>query len=246
MRLSCLQDPIWQEKGYEMSLYAIGDLHLSQSTHKPMDIFGPAWSHHVSRLQEGFQALGPEDVCVLCGDTSWGSTLEEALADFQFLDTLPGRKILLKGNHDYWWTGMGKMQGFLRNHDITSVSFLHNNAVPYGEKIALCGTKGWFYEPGRSSAHDRKLMDREILRLEASLKAAEGRERYVFLHFPPRYGSYACQEILALLRLYQVRMCCSGHLHGASLAMAFNGLWEGCLHRCVSADAIQFRPCKIL
>ncbi len=229
-----------------MSLYAIGDLHLSLGSDKPMDIFGPQWKNHVEKLREGFGALTEEDVCVLCGDTSWASTLDQALADFQFLETLPGRKIILKGNHDFWWTGVGKMNGFLRDHAVCSVSFLHNNAYPYGERAAVCGSRGWFYEPNRSSDHDRKLIDREVLRLEASLKAAGDRERYVFLHFPPRYGSYQCGQILDLLRTYGAKVCCSGHLHAQSLRLAFNGPWEGCQHRCVSADAVQFRPCKIL
>ena len=229
-----------------MSLYAIGDLHLALGTDKPMDVFGPRWKNHVERLREGFSALTAEDVCVLCGDVSWAMALEDALEDFRFIDALPGRKIVLKGNHDYWWTSAAKMNAFLENNGLTTISILRNNAYPYGENAAVCGTKGWFYEESRGTEHDKKLIDREIMRLETSLKAAGEREKYVFLHYPPKYGGYVCQPILELFRQYEVKACCSGHLHADSLRMAFNGFWENTRHICVSADAIDFRPCKII
>ena len=236
-----------REKGdYAMSLYAIGDLHLSLTTNKPMDVFGERWENYVEKIKDGFAALDAEDVCVLCGDTSWGMSLDEALADFQFIEALPGRKIILKGNHDYWWTSAAKMTAFLEKHDLKTISFLHNNAFPYGENAAVCGTRGWFYEELKGATHDKKLMERETLRLEASLKAAGEREKYVFLHYPPRYGAYTCPDILDLLRQYDVKICCSGHLHAESLRLAFNGFFEHTEHRCVSADAIFFKPCQIL
>ena len=229
-----------------MSLFAIGDLHLSFGADKPMDVFGPRWENHVEKLREGFSALGPEDVCVLCGDTSWAADLSGALADFQFIDALPGRKIILKGNHDYWWSSGAKMNTFFAQNGITTVSVLHNNFYPYGENAAICGTKGWFYEESRGSEHDKKLIAREILRLEASLKAAGDREKYVFLHYPPKYGGYVCREILDLFLRYDVKLCCSGHLHADSLRLAFNGWYEKTRYLCVSGDGIDFRPCKIL
>ncbi len=229
-----------------MSLYAIGDLHLSLGSDKPMDIFGPRWKDHVEKLRAGFAALTAEDVCVLCGDSSWASDLTGALEDFRFIDALPGRKIILKGNHDYWWTSAAKMNAFFEKNEIATVSILHNNAYPYGENAAVCGTKGWFYEPSRSTEHDKKLMDREILRLEASLKAAGDRDKYVFLHYPPKYGGYACREILDMLEKYGAKVCCSGHLHADSLRLAFNGWTGSTRHICVSGDGIDFRPCKIL
>ncbi len=229
-----------------MSLFAIGDLHLALGTDKPMDVFGPKWKDHVQKLRDGFSALTDEDVCVLCGDTSWAMDLDGALEDFRFIDALPGRKIVLKGNHDYWWTSGAKMNAFFEKNSISTVSILHNNFYPYGENAAVCGTKGWFYEDSRGTEHDKKLIDREILRLEASLKAAGDREKYVFLHYPPKYGAYACQPILELLRRYEVRACCSGHLHADSLRLAFDGFWENTRHICVSADRIDFRPCKIV
>lgn len=211
-----------------------------------MDVFGPLWENYIEKIRLGFSELGDEDVCVLCGDVSWGLTLEEAEADFRFIDALPGRKIILKGNHDYWWTSATKMNAFFEKHGFTTLSVLHNNFYPYGENAAVCGSRGWFFEESRGSAHDKKLIDREVLRLETSLKAAGERTKYVFLHYPPKYGSYICPDILALLREYDVKICCSGHLHAESLRLAFNGFWEGTEHRCVSGDLLQFRPCKIL
>ena len=229
-----------------MSLYAIGDLHLSFAADKPMDVFGPAWENHVEKLREGFSTLGEEDVCVLCGDISWGMDLPGVREDFRFIDGLPGRKIILKGNHDLWWTSMTKMTAFLEENGFSTISFLHNNAWPYGENAAICGTRGWFYEESRGENHDKKMIAREVLRLEASLKAAGDREKYVFLHYPPKYGNYLCPEILELLRAYDVKTCCSGHLHAESLRWAFNGWYEHTRHLCVSGDGIGFRPCKIL
>ena len=185
-----------------------------------MDMFGPKWKDHAAKLQAGFAAVGPEDVTVLCGDSSWAMTLEDGLEDFRFIHALPGKKIILKGNHDYWWTSAAKMNTFFAQNGLTSLAILRNNAWPYGDGAAICGAK--------------------------SLKAAGEREKYVFLHYPPKYGGYACRPILELLEKYEVRMCCSGHLHAESLRMAFNG-WEGnTRHVCVSADGIDFRPCKIL
>ena len=229
-----------------MSLYAIGDLHLSFTTNKPMDVFGPAWKNHVDKIRDGFSSLSEDDVCVLCGDISWGMDLSQAREDFRFIDGLPGRKIILKGNHDLWWTSMTKMTAFLEENGFRSISFLHNNAFFYGEDAAICGTRGWFYEESRGENHDKKMIAREVLRLEASLKAGGDRNKYVFLHYPPRYGNYTCPEILALLKEYEVKVCCSGHLHAESLRWAFNGWQDHTQHLCVSGDRIGFKPCKIL
>ena len=211
-----------------------------------MDVFGPLWENYVDKIKAGFSALTEEDVCVLCGDVSWGLTLEEAEEDFRFINNLPGKKIILKGNHDYWWTSAAKMNAFFEKHGFTKLSVLHNNFYPYGDNAAICGSRGWFYEESKGSSHDKKLIDREVLRLETSLKAAGDREKYVFLHYPPKYGSYVCSDILELLRTYDVKVCCSGHLHAESLRLAFNGPWQGTEHRCVSGDWLQFNPCKIL
>lgn len=228
-----------------MSLYAIGDLHLSLGKDKPMDVFGGRWQNYVEKIREGFSFLTEEDVTVLCGDLSWGMSLEDTVEDFRFIEALPGRKIILKGNHDYWWSSASKLTAFFEKHDIRSISMLHNNFFPFGDDAAVCGTRGWFYEEEKGGAHDKKLIERECLRLKASLDAAGERDKYVFLHYPPKYGNYLCREILELLKEYHVRVCASGHLHADSLKLAFNGPWDGTQHLCVSADAVNFRPVKI-
>ena len=144
-----------------MALYAIGDTHLSLSSNKPMDVFGGGWEGYVDKLQKGFAAVGPEDTVVLCGDLSWGMSLDEAKEDFAFLDTLPGaRKLLLKGNHDYWWNTAAKMNRFFAESGFSTLRILHNNCYEYGG-YALCGTRGWFYE----EAGDQKVFKRELIRL---------------------------------------------------------------------------------
>ena len=225
-----------------MALYVIGDLHLSLSTDKPMDVFGERWADHTRRLRENFSALGPEDTTVLCGDLSWGMSLEEAGADFHFIDELPGTKIILKGNHDYWWTTAAKMQRFFEKEGIQSIRILHNNYVLWGE-TAICGTRGWFFEEEKGGEHDKKIMHREIMRLEASLKAAGEREKLCFLHYPPRYGEgYVCREITDLLRDHGVRECWYGHLHGPGQKGAVQGWVEGIHYQLVSADYLGFAP----
>ena len=228
-----------------MALYAIGDTHLSLSSDKPMDVFGGGWTGYVDKLKEGFQIISPEDTVVICGDVSWGMSLEEARADFAFLDALPGgRKLLLKGNHDYWWTTASKMQAFFQENGFRTLEILHNNCHFYGE-TALCGTRGWFYEEDRGE-HSAKIFNRELIRLEASLKAAGEREKLCFLHYPPLYQGYRCQEIIDLLERYSVKLCCYGHLHGGSHRLAVTGRQGAVDYRLVAADYVGFRPVCIL
>ena len=226
-----------------MSLYAIGDTHLSLGTDKPMDVFGGRWEGYVDKLREGFLDLGPEDVTVLCGDLSWGMSLEQARADFAFLDGLPGEKIFLKGNHDYWWNTAAKMNAFFAAQGFTTLHMLHNNCRFYGD-TALCGTRGWSYEEDRGE-HSAKIFQRELLRLETSLKAAGDREKLCFLHYPPLYQGYRCTEILELLERYQVSRCFYGHLHGGSHRLAVSGRQGSVEYALVSADYLGFRPLKI-
>ena len=226
-----------------MALYALGDLHLSLNSNKSMEIFGDGWQDYVSRLKEAFSALRPEDVTVLCGDLSWGMSLEESLEDFRFIDALPGKKYLLKGNHDYWWNTAAKMNRFFAESGFSTLRILHNNCYEYGG-YALCGTRGWFYEEERGG-HSAKIFNRELIRLEASLKAAGEREKYCFLHYPPLYQGYRCPEILRLLKEYGVKLCCYGHLHGASHRRAIEGMWDGTEFSLVSADYLKFVPKKI-
>ena len=229
-----------------MALYAIGDTHLSLASDKPMDVFGGGWTGYVDKLREGFNAtVSQGDTVVICGDVSWGMSLEEARADFAFLDALPGgRKLLLKGNHDYWWTTASKMKAFFAENGFSTLDVLHNNCHFYGE-TALCGTRGWFYEEDRGE-HSAKIFNRELIRLEASLKAAGEREKLCFLHYPPLYQGYRCQEILYLLERYGVKLCCYGHIHGGSHRLAITGRQGSVDYRLVAADYVGFRPVCIL
>ena len=227
-----------------MALYAIGDLHLSLAADKPMDVFGGRWSGYVDKLREGFAGLTEEDTTVLCGDLSWGMSLAEAREDFLFIDRLPGRKIVLKGNHDYWWSTASAAYKFFAANGISTIEILNNNCLLYGE-TALCGTRGWFYEEERGSEHDRKIMLRELGRLEASLKAAGEREKIAFLHYPPKFAAYECPEILEMLGRYGVKECYYGHIHGKGCSAAFRGVKNGVKYELVSADQLMFRPLRV-
>jgi len=224
-----------------MALYAIGDLHLCLGAPKPMDVFGGAWVGYMDKLKQGFSRVTDEDTVILLGDLSWALDLPSAKADFAWINEFPGKKIVLKGNHDYWWSTAAKFAKFCEEHGFENISLLNNNAYSYGD-YAICGTRGWFFEEERSGQHDEKVFKRELIRLEASLKAAGEKEKLVFLHYPPRYKGYECDEILELLRVYEVRRCFYGHLHGGSHKLAMEGLWDGVEFRLVAADYIGFEP----
>ncbi len=224
-----------------MALYAIGDLHLSLTADKSMEVFGPAWENYTARIAESLGALTAEDVLILAGDTSWGMSLEEAEADFLFLDRFPCKKYLVKGNHDYWWTTAAKLHRFFDEKGICTLDILHNNSVPYGE-YAVCGTRGWFLE---EDAHNVKVLNREAGRLEASLKAAGDRQVCCFLHYPPLYQGYECPEILSLLEKYHVKQCCYGHLHGPAIRRRLEGIRGETAFSLISADYLGFVPKKI-
>lgn len=224
-----------------MALYAIGDLHLSFQTNKPMDIFGGNWKGYVDKLREGLRVIRPEDTTVLLGDLSWAMSLDNAIEDFRFINDIPGVKIILKGNHDYWWSTLNKFQSFCQAQGYSGMQVLNNAAFTYGE-IGLCGTRGWFYEEERHGAKDEKVFRRELIRLETSLKLAGDREKYCFLHYPPKFGSYQCDEILELMSTYGVTRCYYGHLHGDSHRLAFQGVRNGIEFTLVSADYLNFRP----
>ena len=228
-----------------MALYAIGDLHLCLGAPKPMDIFGGNWTGYMDKLKEGMSVITAEDTTVLLGDLSWALSLEESAADFAWINEIPGRKIILKGNHDYWWSTAAKFRKFCEDNGFTNMEILNNNCFEY-EDWAICGTRGWFFEEERSGAHDEKVFKRELCRLEASLKAAGEKNKMVFLHYPPKYKGYDCKEILQLLEKYQVRRCFYGHLHGGSHKLALEGLWDGVDYRMVSADYLNFKPYKVI
>ena len=226
-----------------VALYALGDTHLSLAVNKPMDVFGGAWSGYVEKLREGLSLLTGRDTLVLCGDISWGMSLEQAERDFAFLEACPGRKLILKGNHDYWWNTASKMERFWAERGFHSLHVLHNNCYEYGP-YALCGPRGWFYEEDEGG-HNDKVFRRELIRLEASLKAAGERKKLCFLHYPPRYHGYLCAEIIALLEQYGVEQCFYGHLHGGSHRLAIEGRSGGVDYHLVAADYLQFRPYRI-
>ena len=223
-----------------MALYAIGDTHLSLASDKPMDVFGGGWEGYVDKLREGFAQVEDGDTVVLCGDLSWAMGLEEGREDFAFLNSLPGRKLMLKGNHDYWWNTAAKMNRFFQENGFASLNILHNNCYGYGA-YALCGTRGWFYE----ETGDQKVFRRELIRLEASLKAAGERPKLCFLHYPPCYQGYVCREIIELLERYGVERCFYGHLHGGSHRLAVEGRYGQVDYHLVAADYLGFRPQKI-
>ena len=228
-----------------MALYAIGDLHLCLGAPKPMDIFGGAWVGYMEKLKTGFSDIRPEDTTVLLGDLSWALDLSGAREDFSWINEIPGKKIILKGNHDYWWSTAAKFSNFCKDNGFQDLYLLNNNCYFY-ENWAICGTRGWFFEEQRSGEHDEKVFRRELIRLEASLKAAGEKEKLVFLHYPPRYKGYECPEILELLEKYGVRRCFYGHLHGGSHKLAMEGLWNGVEFRLVSADYLGFRPYTVI
>lgn len=227
-----------------MALYAIGDTHLSLSANKPMDVFGGGWEGYVDKLRDGFGAITDDDTVVLCGDLSWGMSLEEAREDFAFLNALPGKKLIVKGNHDYWWNTAAKMNRFFADNGFTKFSLLHNSCAFYGD-VALCGTRGWFYEENEAG-QPAKVFNRELMRLEASLKLAGEREKLCFLHYPPRYQGYVCHEIIELMERYGVRACYYGHLHGGSHRLALEGRAGSIDYHLVSADYLKFVPQKIM
>ncbi len=228
-----------------MSLYAIGDLHLCLGAYKPMDVFGGRWEGYMEKLREGLSVIAPGDTTVLLGDLSWALGIEQAEKDFAFLHEIPGRKIILKGNHDYWCTTATKFYHFCAARGWDDMFILNNNCYFYGE-TALCGTRGWFYEQEQEGTHDEKIFRRELGRLEASLKAAGDHEKLCFLHYPPRYRGYECPEILGLLARYGVRQCFYGHLHAESMRLAIQGSFGGCEFRLLSADYVNFKPQKLL
>ena len=228
-----------------MALYAIGDLHLCLGAPKPMDVFGGKWVGYMDKLQEGLSCITENDTTVLCGDLSWALGLDQAQADFAWIDQIPGRKIILKGNHDYWWSTANKFYKFCEANGFSNQFMLNNNCYEY-EDWAICGTRGWFFEEEKSGQHDTKVFKRELIRLEASLKAAGEKPKLVFLHYPPRYRGYECREILELLEIYEVRRCFYGHLHGDSHKLAMEGLWNGTEFRLVAADYVNFRPVTVI
>ena len=226
-----------------MALFVLGDTHLSLGGAKPMDVF-PGWNGYVEKLEANWRKLvKPEDTVVLAGDISWSMRLADTRKDFAFLNGLPGQKLIMKGNHDYWWSTANKMNAFFRAEGFDTLRLLHNNSYTV-DGYALCGTRGWLFDA--DEPHDEKVMNREIGRLRLSLQAAEpGREKLVFLHYPPVYTGADAPEIVAVLKEYGIRRCFYAHLHGKAIRFAVQGEVDGIRYKLVSADGLQFCPYKI-
>ena len=229
-----------------MALFVMGDLHLSLSSDKSMDIFG-GWENYVERIKENWnREVSPDDTVVVPGDISWAMSLKEAVADFSYIHELPGRKIILKGNHDYWWTTAAKMNNFLAENGFDSIFILHNNHYAY-ENYGICGTRGWINDD--SEPADAKVLAREAQRLETSIASAEnaGLEPLVFLHYPPLYGNEYNPDLLEVMYRHNIKRCWYGHIHGRKGHQnAVNGERDGIVFQLVSADYVQFCPVKIM
>lgn len=233
-----------------MSLFVLADTHLSESTEKPMDIFGSRWSDWTAKLCENWKStVSDGDTVVIPGDISWAMSLDEAAKDLQLLDGLPGKKIIGKGNHDYWWATIKKTEEFFAKEKIKSISLLYNNSFLADGK-AICGCRGWFIDEKvspKDTDYD-KIVAREAGRLELSLKSAEAlgdTERIVFLHFPPVFGDFVCEELIDVLKKYGVKRCFYGHIHG-KYDMEQTVTYDGIDFTIVSADYLKFRPLKIV
>ena len=180
-----------------MSLFAIADTHLSFGTDKPMDTF-EGWSNYTQRLKENWNKIvDDKDYVVIAGDISWAMSFSELEADFDYINKLNGKKIILKGNHDYWWNTMSKMNKFIEENGFDTISILHNSSYDF-DGFSVCGSRGWFFDSDEE--HNEKVLNREVMRLKASIEAAKNEEKIVFLHYPPVYENQNCKEILNLLK----------------------------------------------
>lgn len=233
-----------------MALYVLADLHLSHSADKPMDVFGARWENHTEKIYKNWQETVKEtDTVVIPGDISWGMNFDSAYDDLKFVDSLNGRKIIGKGNHDYWWQTMAKLNAFVRDNGLDTVSFLFNNAYAV-ENYIICGTRGWMLDDAYS-ADDEKIVLREAGRLRLSLAEAEklkkdypDNEIVAFLHYPPSYKGNVCRPIADVLEEYNIKRCFYGHLHGVKSESLETRLGETRLY-CVSADLIGFKPMRV-
>ncbi|MBE6541033.1 MAG: serine/threonine protein phosphatase [Ruminococcaceae bacterium] len=245
-----------------MAVYTIGDLHLSLLVNKPMDKFGHRWTGYTEKIEKRWRALVEDgDTVVVPGDISWAMTLDEAAEDFRFIDSLPGRKILGKGNHDYWWTTVTKMKKFLSDIGISSIDFLQNNAFRVGDgekQMIICGTRGWFIDEKLQATPNptdyEKLVSREVIRLTNSLsegvklrREPDGEESApikVFLHFPPVFGDFIVPELIDTMRSFGVSECFFGHIHG-KYSHPQTTVYDGIKFTMISADFIDFYPQKV-
>lgn len=231
-----------------MAIYAISDLHLSLSMDKPMDVFGSNWTGYMDRIKKNWEEkINPDDFVIIPGDISWATYIDQAYEDFRFIESLPGKKIIFKGNHDYWWTTMSKLDKYVESNGFSTINFLHNNSFDFGEMV-LCGTRGWKC-PGDDgiTSEDVKIFEREVQRLDLSLSdgSKSGKDIIAALHYPPFNARKEPTKIVDILKKYPVKTCVYGHLHGESSKNAFRGEYSGILFELVSADFINFDPIKL-
>ena len=233
-----------------MSIYTIGDLHLSFHENKPMSIFGNNWEGHEEKVKKNWiENVEENDLVVLPGDFSWSTYLKDTYEDFSYLNELPGKKLLLKGNHDYWWTTLTSMRNFLNENNFKNIDFIYNNSYEF-ENYAITGTRGWVIT---EQPDDKRLLNRELARLELSLKEAkskyEGKKIIVFMHYPPiTYNNISNNEpsdFVKLMMKYNVKKCYYGHLHSVSIKEAVEGKYFGIKFKLVSADGLDFKLLKI-
>lgn len=223
-------------------LFTIGDLHLSLGTDKPMDIFH-GWDNYLERLTENWKRIvNDDDTVVIAGDISWAMKLSECEKDFSYINSLPGNKILLKGNHDYWWDTVSKINRYLGEKQFDRIKILFNNSFEIDE-YNICGTRGWGIDCEKTE--DIKILNRECGRLKLSLDSVKdkSKETIVFLHYPPIYADNVCEEIIDILKEYNINKCYYGHIHGSKMIKAaFNGKYEGIKFKLISCDAVKFTP----
>lgn len=228
-----------------MALYAISDLHLAFSTDKPMDIFGEKWYKHDEKIKKNWMdKVKEEDLVLIAGDISWSMKTEESKSDLDFIDSLPGKKIISKGNHDYWWQGITKLNKMYEN-----TKFLQNNFYTYKD-YAICGSRAWIC-PGtdRFTEKDKKIYERELIRLKLSLDSAKnsGYTKFiVMIHYPPTNEKHEDSAFTELFKEYGVEKVIYGHLHGPSLGNVINGERDGVEYIMTSCDYINFDPKLIL
>lgn len=234
-----------------MSLFVLSDTHLSYANDKPMNIFGSRWDRHPEKIRCAWQmTVSPEDTVVIPGDISWAMSLDEAYLDLAFLDSLNGKKIISRGNHDYWWSTMRKLTAFAEEKELSSLSFLHNNAINV-EAFTICGTRGWYYEKKNAPSETdyQKIVSREVGRLEMSIvrgkEICQDREILAFFHFPPVYSDFVCAELVDVLIRHGIRRCWYGHIHSvydAPAVIEHNGIE----FHMASADYLDFKPLLIV
>ncbi len=227
-----------------MAIYALADLHLSFGTDKPMEVFGDAWDNYTERISDNWQSIvKPDDLVIVPGDISWATYIEDAYKDFDFINRLNGKKAILKGNHDYWWTTLSKMNKFLCENRFDTITILNNTAISY-EDAAICGTRGWWVREDMSE-EDIRILDREKIRLVLSCEAAAKLQKdriIVGLHYPPVDKNGEHREFLEILKEYNVDTCVYGHLHSHSHKAAVIGDVEGVDMKLVAGDFVDFTP----